>query len=82
MLHQVNLSKTDYVEILGNQANLVKEALAIAKKSKEALRLAKEKITKQELLDELANDYRRKGISEEEIDEFIQREFEVYDGKD
>lgn len=82
MLKQVNLTKTDYVEILTNQANMVREAHRIANESMEALRLAKEKIVKQELIDELAADYRKKGISEEEIEEFIAREYTVHDGKD
>lgn len=82
MLHQVNLSKTDYVDILTNQANLVRKARETAEKATEALRLAKEKITKQKLLDELAADYRRKGISEDEIEEFLGREFEIYDGRE
>ena len=45
-------------------------------------RLAKEKIVKQELLDELAYDYKKKGLSEEEIEEFIRREYHLQDGID
>lgn len=82
MLHQVNLSNTDYADILTNQAAIVKESVRIAKDATEALRLAKEKITKQALLDELAEDYRRKHISEEEIEEFLGRELQVSDGRD
>ena len=78
-LNQLNLSQTDYADILANQAELVRKAQRTAKDSVEALRLAKEKITKQELLDELAADYRKKGISEEEIEEFINREFRMYE---
>ena len=48
----------------------------------EALRLAREKITKEELLDELAEDYRKKGISEKEIEEFVNRELNMYDGSE
>ena len=50
--------------------------------SLEALRLAKCKIKKQELIDELEEDYRRKGISEEEIKDFISREYNLYTGDD
>lgn len=78
MLNQVNLSKTDYADIIADQAVLVKEAQRIAKDSMEALRLAKEKITKQQLLDELERDFRQKGISEDDIDEFIEREIDMY----
>lgn len=79
-LNQINLSKTDYVDILTNQCLITREAQAIAAKAEEALRLCKEKIKKQELLNELAAEYRTKGISEEEIEEFIAREYKMYDG--
>lgn len=82
MINQINLSKTDYVDILTNQCELVKNAQRLAQDAAEALRLAKEKITKQELLDELAKEYRKKGISEEEINEFISREYDLFDGKE
>jgi len=49
-----------------------------AREAIEALRLAKEKIKKQKLLDELARDYRKKGISEKEIEAFIDREYHLY----
>ena len=81
-LNQVNLSKTDYVDILNEQCQMVREAQQKARKAEEALRLAKEKITKQELIEELAIDYKNKGISEEEIQEFIKREYKMYDGED
>lgn len=80
-LNQINLSQTDYVDILMSQCEIVRKSQELARESKEALRLAKEKITKQELLEELAADYRKKGISESEIDEFISREYKLYDGK-
>lgn len=79
-LNQINLSKTDYADILSEQCKLVKEAQNKASSAIEALRLAKEKIAKQELLDELAADYKKKGISEREIKEFISREYKLYDG--
>lgn len=78
-LNQVNLSKTDYADILSQQAQMVKEAQARARDALEGLRLAKEKIKKQRLLDELAKDYRKKGISEKEIEAFINREYRLYD---
>lgn len=78
-LNQVNLSKTDYADILAQQAQIVKEAQARARDALEGLRLAKEKIKKQRLLDELAKDYRKKGISEKEIEAFINREYRLYD---
>lgn len=78
MLNQVNLSKTDYADILADQALIVREAQLKAREAIEALRLAKEKITKQQLLEELEKDYRNKGISEEDIKEFIDREITMY----
>ena len=81
MLNQVLLSDTDYADVLADQANLVRTAQKIAAEARESARLAKEKLTKQELLKELELEYRRKGISEEEIDEFISREFTLKEGK-
>lgn len=81
-LNQINLSKTDYSDILSEQCKMVKESQAKASSAMEALRLAKEKIVKQELLDELAMDYKKKGISEKEIEEFISREYKLYDGEE
>lgn len=81
-LNQINLSKTDYADILTGQVQLVKEAQRKAKDAMEAERLAKEKLKKQKLLDELEADYREKGINEAEIQEFIDREYHFYDGVD
>jgi len=81
-MNQVSLSKTDYVDILNEQCSLVVKAQKIAKEAQEALRLAKYKIKKQELIDELEEDYRKKGISEEEIKDFISREYKLYSGDD
>ena len=78
-MNQINLSKTDYVDILNEQREIVVKAQKVAREAKEALRLAKEKIVKQELLDELALDYKQKGIDEEDIEAFISREYEFYD---
>ena len=80
MLDQVKFGATDYAEILMEQAKIVRDAKQYMQETREAMRLLKEKLTKQELIEELANDYRRKGISEEEIDEWISREYNLYDG--
>lgn len=79
-LNQINLSKTDYADILSTQCEITRKAQARAAEAMEALRLCREKLKKQELLDELASEYRQKGISEDEIGEFIQREYKLYDG--
>lgn len=82
MFAQLGLSDTDYADILAEQAKLVIKAQRTASDALEALRLAKEKITKEGLIAELESDYRRKGISEEEIAEFVGREFKLYQGKE
>ena len=79
-LNQVNLTKTDYADILAGQMKIVKDSQLLARKSVEAARLTREKIKKQELLDELEEEYRQKGIDEDEIKEFISREIKFYEG--
>ena len=79
-LNQINLSKTDYADILSRQVELVHEAQRLAKKAQEEARLAKEKVVKQRLLEELEADYKRKGIDDDEIQEFVNREYHLYDG--
>lgn len=80
-MNQVKLSGTDYADILSQQAEIVKEAQRVSKDSLEALRICRSKITKQKLLEELEGEYRKKGISEDEIQEFISREYKLWDGK-
>ena len=77
-LNQVNLSKTDYADIIAQQAQIVKEAQDKTRKAVEALRIAKEKLKKQELIEELALEYRKKGIKENELQDFINREYKMY----
>lgn len=80
-LAQVKLSGTDYADILAQQAELVKKSQRVARDATEALRIAKAKITKEQLLEELEKEYKKKGISEADIQEFISREYNVWDGK-
>ena len=80
-LAQVKLSGTDYADILAQQAELVKKSQRVARDATEALRIAKSKITKEQLLEELEKEYKKKGISEADIQEFISREYNVWDGK-
>ena len=81
MLNQVKLTGQEYVEMLAEQNKIVRESQQKMRAMKEALRLAKEAIKKQELLDQLKEEYRKKGISEEDIDEFINREISMWDGR-
>lgn len=80
-MNQVKLSGTDYADILSQQAGIVKEAQRVSKDALEALRICRGKITKQKLLEELEGEYRKKGISEDEIQEFISREYKMWDGR-
>jgi len=80
-LAQVKLSGTDYADILAQQAELVKKSQRVARDATEALRIAKSKITKEQLLEELEREYKKKGISEADIQEFVSREYNVWDGK-
>ena len=82
LLNQVGLTKTDYADILASQCQIVHECQKKTRQAFEALRLCKEKIKKQKLLDELARDYKKKGIAEKDIEEFINTEYEVKDGLD
>lgn len=82
LLNQVGLTKTDYADILASQCKIVHDCQKKTKQAFEALRLCKEKIKKQKLLDELARDYKKKGISEKDIEEFINTEYEVKDALD
>lgn len=81
MLNQVKLTGQDYVEMLSEQNKIVHEAQEKMRALKEALRIAKSLIVKDKLLEELAIEYRKKGISEEDIDEFINREYKLSDGR-
>lgn len=80
LLNQVGLTKTDYADILASQCQIVHECQKKTRQAFEALRMCKEKIKKQKLLDELSKDYKKKGISEKDIEEFINTEFDVSDG--
>lgn len=80
-LAQIQLSGTDYADILAQQAQLVKQAQRVARDASEALRIAKGKIVKGQLLEELEKEYKRKGISEADIQEFISREYTLWDGQ-
>jgi hypothetical protein len=75
MLDQLKLQDSDYREILAGQAKLVKEAIRVSWMSREALRLAKKEIKKQDLLNELALEYRAKGLSEKDIDDYLSKEY-------
>ena len=81
MLNQVKLTGQEYVDILAEQNKMVHEAQSNMRALKEALRIAKSLITKDKLIEQLKVEYRKKGISEEDIDEFINREYDMWDGR-
>lgn len=75
MLDQLKLQDSDYREILIGQVKLVKESIRVSWMAREALRLAKKEIKKQDLLDELALEYRAKGLSEKDVDDYLSKEY-------
>ena len=80
MLNQVKLTGQEYVEMLAEQNKIVHEAQQKMRALKEALRIAKSLIVKDKLIEQLRLEYKKKGISEEDIDEFINRELSLRDG--
>lgn len=80
MLNQVKLTGQEYVEILAEQNKIVHEAQDKMRALREALRIAKTLIVKDKLIEQLRIEYKKKGISEEDINEFIDRELNMSDG--
>lgn len=81
MLNQVNLSGTDYSEILTNQCQKVLEYRDTALRALEAARLAEEKLEKQEILDEYRRELTSKGIDVSDILDILNQEIKMYDGQ-
>lgn len=80
MLNQVKLTGQEYVEMLSEQNKIVHEAQIKMRALREALRIAKTLIVKDKLIEQLRIEYKKKGISEEDINEFIDRELNMTDG--
>lgn len=68
---QLKLSDSDYAEMVEEQAIVVRQEIAARKKAEEALRVCKEYLRRQELIVELVQEYKRKGLSTAEIEELI-----------
>lgn len=68
---QLKLSESDYAEIVEEQAIVVRQEIAARKKAEEALRVCKEYLRRQELIADLVQEYKRKGLSTAEIEELI-----------
>lgn len=81
MLNQVNLSGTDYAEILTNQCQKVMEYRDQALRAVEAARLAEEKLEKQAILDEYHAELAAKGIDLDDILDIVNQEIRMYDGQ-
>lgn len=81
MLNQVKLTGQEYVEMLSEQNKIVRETREKMRSLKEALRIAKSMIVKEKLLEQLKEEYKKRGISEEDIEEFINREINMQDGR-
>ena len=68
---QLKLSDSDYAEMVEEQAIVVRQEIAARKKAEEALRVCKEYLRRQELIADLVQEYKRKGLSTAEIEELI-----------
>ena len=68
---QLKLSASDYAEMVEEQAIVVRQEIAARKKAEEALRVCKEYLRRQELIADLIQEYKRKGLSTAEIEELI-----------
>ena len=79
MLNQIKLTGQEYVDIISEQNKIVREARSKMRELKEALRIAKSLIVKDKLIEQLRIEYKKKGISEEDIDEFINRELSMHE---
>ena len=79
MLNQIKLTGQEYVDIITEQNKIVREARSKMRELKEALRIAKSLIVKDKLIEQLRIEYKKKGISEEDIEEFINRELSMHD---
>lgn len=71
LFHQVKLQDSDYTDILARQLQIVKDSQLLAKKAEEELRLVREKLVKQELIDELDEELKKKQIEDAEIMDFV-----------
>ena len=80
MLNQVNLSGTDYAEILTNQCENVLKYRKAALQALEAARLAEEKLEKETILHEYRAELESKGIDPNDILEMLNQEIHMYDG--
>ncbi len=81
LLNQVKLTGQEYVDIIAEQNKIVHEAQTKMRAQREALRIAKSLIKKEELIEQLRQEYKKKGISEDDINEFIDREYHLWDGR-
>lgn len=79
ILNQVKLSGQDYSDMLAEQAIIVHKAQKKAREAEEGMRLAKAMLKRQELIEKLEQEYRDKGIDEEDIHEFIEREYKMWE---
>ena len=68
---QLKSSDSDYAEMVEEQAIVVRQEIAARKKAEEALRVCKEYLRRQELIADLIQEYKRKGLSTAEIEELI-----------
>ena len=81
MLKQLSLTEADYVDMLKKQRDELVKINQDNDRLKETLRLIYKQITKQELLKELLNDLRNKGLDDEEVSALIAAEIHYDDSE-
>lgn len=74
---QLNLSEADYVDMLKRQKEKLEELYKENDRLKEENRLIYKQITKQELLEELSEELKKKGMDKDEINNVIMSEIKT-----
>lgn len=82
MAKQLNLQDSDYAAMVAEQAKTIKDQTKMLEESREELRLARAEITKQSLLDEFGEMCKRKGLSDQDIDDYINEKLILHGGED
>lgn len=77
ILKQLNLSEADYVDMLKRQKEKLEELYKENDRLKEENRLIYKQITKQELLEELSEELKKKGMDKDEINNVIMSEIKI-----
>lgn len=80
IMDQLKFSHNEFADMLGEQRTIVLRSQDMARKALEAARVAKETLKREELIDRLEEEYKRKKIDLEDIRDFVEEEFKLWDG--